>query len=513
MEFEIMSLIDSLEVGVVFLDVKGVVRDKNDYYLKNYEIEEFNSKRESFFNNTILSSEHKSKLEQDGKVHVEVVLVAKNHSLSRVFPKKRLIDNKFLRLTFVSLVKEDKKVGYVVVIIDRTEEFNNRLDRHERDKRWDFISVLGKESYFTFDLNTSEWSFSDNTPALTGLQEFNIGDYLNSLLKSDKNMLMDQWGLSLTDSIQGDIFEYTYQVTINGERRYHSARWTLDSTSSDNPVVYGLVMDITELSKTETSLGESLTQISLLAEQDDIILWKYYVDEDTFSVNLDVSSDSLIEELGIVRDTFQLSDVFTIVSKEDVEKAKEELNRLFNGEISSINLKTHIKNQNDNCIFVTTNIVIQKTDAKGQSILLMGLSKKEPEEEDGDTKPKKKKKMDGSRKTILVAEDIDNNYDLLNIILRREYKLVRAVNGVEAVRLFSEVKPDIILMDMKMPEMGGLEATRLIRMESHDVPIIAVTAFAFESDREVAIEAGCNDFLSKPIDIPVLKSLIRQYIG
>ncbi len=119
----------------------------------------------------------------------------------------------------------------------------------------------------------------------------------------------------------------------------------------------------------------------------------------------------------------------------------------------------------------------------------------------------------GEKQTILIAEDIDNNYDLLNVILRKDYNLVRAVNGIEAVRLFSEVNPDIILMDMKMPEMGGLDATRLIRMQSQTVPIIAVTAFAFESDREVAIKAGCDDFLSKPIDIPVLKSLIKKYLN
>ncbi|MFA7116769.1 MAG: response regulator [Bacteroidales bacterium] len=116
------------------------------------------------------------------------------------------------------------------------------------------------------------------------------------------------------------------------------------------------------------------------------------------------------------------------------------------------------------------------------------------------------------KRTILIAEDIDNNFDLLNIILRKEYNLVRAINGVEVVKLYPEVNPDIILMDMKMPEMGGLEATRLIRMQSKTVPIIAVTAFAFESDREVALQAGCDDFLSKPIDIPVLKSVIKKFM-
>lgn len=101
--------------------------------------------------------------------------------------------------------------------------------------------------------------------------------------------------------------------------------------------------------------------------------------------------------------------------------------------------------------------------------------------------------------TILIAEDTDSNFDLLNAILGRKYHLVRARDGMEAVTMYDEVNPDLILMDIKMPNLDGLEATRIIRQLSAEVPIIAQSAYAYEHDRNAAEEAGCNDFISKPI--------------
>lgn len=98
--------------------------------------------------------------------------------------------------------------------------------------------------------------------------------------------------------------------------------------------------------------------------------------------------------------------------------------------------------------------------------------------------------------TILIAEDTDSNFDLLNAILGRKYRLVRARDGMEAVTMYDEVNPDLILMDIKMPNLDGLEATRIIRQLSAEVPIIAQSAYAYEHDRNAAEEAGCNDFIS-----------------
>ncbi|MBQ9656943.1 MAG: response regulator [Prevotella sp.] len=116
-------------------------------------------------------------------------------------------------------------------------------------------------------------------------------------------------------------------------------------------------------------------------------------------------------------------------------------------------------------------------------------------------------------KKILVAEDNDSNYMLMTYILKRHYDFVRACNGQEAVAMADDEKPDLILMDIKMPLMDGLEATRLIKSRQPQLPIIAITANAFDVDRQSALAAGCDDFLSKPVSAEKCLSIIRQFVG
>ena len=115
-------------------------------------------------------------------------------------------------------------------------------------------------------------------------------------------------------------------------------------------------------------------------------------------------------------------------------------------------------------------------------------------------------------KKILVAEDTERNYLLLSIILRKEYEVYRAHDGQEAIEKFESCRPDMILMDIKMPVMDGLEATRRIRLKGGTLPIIALTAYAYEHDRQAALDAGCNDFLIKPYTQEILKELINKYL-
>ena len=116
-------------------------------------------------------------------------------------------------------------------------------------------------------------------------------------------------------------------------------------------------------------------------------------------------------------------------------------------------------------------------------------------------------------KTILVAEDNDSNYILMTYILKRDYQFQRAQNGVEAVELANTGNFDLVLMDIKMPLMDGLEATTKIKETHPDLPIIALTANAFDSDRQLAIKAGCDDFLSKPVNSEKCLSTIAKFIG
>lgn len=117
-----------------------------------------------------------------------------------------------------------------------------------------------------------------------------------------------------------------------------------------------------------------------------------------------------------------------------------------------------------------------------------------------------------NKPTILVAEDNESNYLLVSYLLRGEYNLLWARDGVEALELYKTNHVDLILMDIRMPRMGGFATTEQIRRTDKTTPIIALTAFAFDSDRAQTLEAGCTDFIAKPINAELLKSKLRKYI-
>lgn len=112
---------------------------------------------------------------------------------------------------------------------------------------------------------------------------------------------------------------------------------------------------------------------------------------------------------------------------------------------------------------------------------------------------------------ILVAEDVESNFILLKNLIGREYTLLWAKDGVEAVEMYKQYQPDLILMDVKMPRMDGLEATHIIRTYSREIPIIALTAYAFEADKELALEVGCNDFVTKPVSKEALGKALEKF--
>ncbi len=116
-------------------------------------------------------------------------------------------------------------------------------------------------------------------------------------------------------------------------------------------------------------------------------------------------------------------------------------------------------------------------------------------------------------KRILVVEDNDSNYLLMTYVLKRHFEFTRACNGQEAVDSVQASRPDLILMDINMPVMNGLEATRLIKAQMPDLPIVAVTANAFDNDRHAAMEAGCDAFLAKPINAEKCILTIKQLLG
>lgn len=113
---------------------------------------------------------------------------------------------------------------------------------------------------------------------------------------------------------------------------------------------------------------------------------------------------------------------------------------------------------------------------------------------------------------ILIAEDEDSNYELLKNVLAKRYRLLRARNGIEAVTLNEEEKPDLILMDIRMPDMNGLDATRIIKEVSCNTPIIVLSAYAFDDNIRDAKTAGCDEFIAKPLQIEELTDTIKKYL-
>lgn len=111
---------------------------------------------------------------------------------------------------------------------------------------------------------------------------------------------------------------------------------------------------------------------------------------------------------------------------------------------------------------------------------------------------------------ILVAEDNESNYKLFESILKYDYHLIHAWDGQEAVNLFKEYNPQIVLMDINMPVMDGYEATKEIRKYSAKVPIIAITAFAFASDEQRVMESGFDGYMPKPINANLLKAQLKD---
>ena len=116
------------------------------------------------------------------------------------------------------------------------------------------------------------------------------------------------------------------------------------------------------------------------------------------------------------------------------------------------------------------------------------------------------------KKKILVAEDEDSNYELVKIVLQKRYRLLRAHNGIEAVTINEEEHPDLILMDIRMPEMNGLDATRIIKEVSGETPVIALSAYAFEENIREAKQAGCDEFMAKPFKVENLIEMVRSYL-
>ena len=115
---------------------------------------------------------------------------------------------------------------------------------------------------------------------------------------------------------------------------------------------------------------------------------------------------------------------------------------------------------------------------------------------------------------ILVVEDDKEIREGVEIYLKNQgYLVFQAANGQEGLDVLKKEEIHLAIVDIMMPVMDGLEATRRIRLKGGTLPIIALTANAYDSDRDKAFEAGCDDYMAKPIMAPALREMIKKYFG
>ena len=125
---------------------------------------------------------------------------------------------------------------------------------------------------------------------------------------------------------------------------------------------------------------------------------------------------------------------------------------------------------------------------------------------------KKNKIYDWTGKTILIAEDVETSNQYFKAALSKtNANLIWAVNGIDAVELFKNNKVDLVLMDIHMPQMNGFEATMKIKKINKSVPVIIQTAYILSREEERSYEAGCDEFIAKPIKFKELLTLVNKY--
>ena len=124
--------------------------------------------------------------------------------------------------------------------------------------------------------------------------------------------------------------------------------------------------------------------------------------------------------------------------------------------------------------------------------------------------------MRGMTKTVLIVEDNELNMKLFNDLLEANGRAtLRAKSGVEAVNIARQHKPDLILMDIQLPEVSGLEVTRWLKEdpELRGIPVVAITAFAMKGDEEKILQGGCEGYLSKPISVAKFLETVNAFLA
>jgi CheY-like chemotaxis protein len=234
-----------------------------------------------------------------------------------------------------------------------------------------------------------------------------------------------------------------------------------------------------------------------------------FTEEGKISIEYEISNDNgnqfvkfSVKDTGIGIPADKFEYIFERFRKIETDK-----DRLFRGNGLGLYIAKRLANM------IGGNISVESEMGKGSifRLTIPYITKNKSENQDN-SYHQAYTKMAWPEKTILVVEDESSNYKYLEALLANRVKLMWVKNGADAVRTCSEQTIDLILMDVKLPKMNGFEATRRIKQIKPELPVIAVTAFAMEADKNESIQAGCDNYISKPYKMEELFSLINTYI-
>lgn len=162
-DIDLTEFANLLNKPFIFLNKKGVVIGANDYYNSlDHKISDISEMKGSIFDSLLISSSQKENLKLGKEVSSDYVYNLSTGELSKVFPRKRLIDRLFINISFIPFLRNCEVKGYFLIIEDKTQKFNDGIDLRERMLMWKNIALLGKMAYFQYDINLDEWTFSDN---------------------------------------------------------------------------------------------------------------------------------------------------------------------------------------------------------------------------------------------------------------------------------------------------------------------------------------------------------------
>ena len=382
------------------------------------------------------------------------------------------IKSRFISGKITPILDSSGEVSQVVLIMkDVTDLFSQRkyLNLAIRSAKafiW-FYNISTKQHYIIDNRDNISWNWRE---------EFITHEhFLQSIHPDDRDSLAASYDNLLTSSVKGVSVEYRLSHDNGKSWEWWESRWipntvSVENNSSGGQFLYGMDINIQEIKMRE----KGLLQAKLEAEEIGRL-------KNSFLSNI---SNEIQAPLKSIVDYANL-----ITNPSCSEKEKSEFASIINSNSKSlITLMTELidSSQLEPSSFTNNHIT--------EEVYQVVCAAK-----------------DTVKTKVLIAEDLDSNFMLLEIILSKKYNLARALNGEEAVAISRIFNPDIILMDIKMPIMNGLEATRSIRKTNADIPIIALTANAFNSDLIDAKLAGCNEVLTKPVKASILISMIEKY--